>query len=332
MKHFPFEKDSELNGFEKLTIHQPDDFEGSVVCTLIRKTAENRPKDVMLHVHGFNDYFFHDHLAKLCFENQIDLYALDLRKSGRSIRPHHKMNNLRNIQEYYDDITAALNIIGELHDGKIILSGHSMGGLITALFTAKYQKDKPISGLFLNSPFLEQNKDILTRKLLIPLVASLGKHKPNLLVPGGFSKFYGPSLHRNFYGRWQYNLQWKPHVADLVNAGWVRAIYKAQQALRAGLYLQMPVLVAYPEKSYAGFFWNAKFMQADAVVNVKHIEKYQQHIFSPAKQTVVIPNAVHDLFLSSPEVVEKTFTILLRWVQRIQSENQPEKHSGHDEF
>lgn len=327
MEKLHFQDDDELIGFEKLIISQPDDYEGRVVCTLVRMKSAQRKKMAVLHVHGFNDYFFHEETARQFFLHHIDFYAVDVRKSGRSILPHQKMNTMRDVQEQFDDIKKCLEIIRQLHHGPVILFGHSLGGLIAALFAEKYKNMDLFDAIFLNSPFFEQNKDVLTRKLLIPAVASLGKKRPQLLVPGGFSRFYGPSLHVNDHGLWQYNLSWKPHVAALVNAGWVRAVYQAQKKLQSSIAINVPVLLAYPKESYAGFRWNKKFMSADAVVNVKHIEKYASSI-NASMEILVVKDAVHDLFLSAPEIRGKVINEIIQWIDRIF----PEKRNQGDKY
>jgi len=307
--------DSQLNGFESYTIHLPDDYEGKVVCTLIRKKQQSFGRPAALHIHGFNDYFFHKHIADAFEGAGIDLYGLDLRKSGRSILPHQKMNNLRNIEEYFADIEQAIRIIRNEGSKKLVIMGHSMGGLLVALFAARYSKTELFEGIFLNSPFLEQNKDIVTRKILIPVVARIGGKWPNLLVPGGFSKHYGPSLHNKFKGEWDYNLQWKPHVAPMLNAGWIRAIYLAQKHLTKGIEITEPLLLMYPEKSYNGLFWNDAFQISDAVVNVKHIQQ-RSHCIRANKEEYVIQNAKHDLFLSKSSARQEVLELLLDWFHR----------------
>lgn len=311
-----WQNDSQLTDFELLTIHQPDDYEGKVTCTLVRKKQRLQGRPAALHIHGFNDYFFHAHIAHEFDKAGIELYGLDLRKSGRSILPHQKMNNLRNIEEYFEDIQSALQVIRKEGAQKLVMMGHSMGGLVVAHFAARYTSTATFDGIFLNSPFLDQNKDILTRKILIPLVAKLGAKWPDMLIPGGFSKHYGPSLHRKFKGEWDYNLKWKPHVAPLLNAGWIHAIHQAQQSFIKGIEINEPLLLMYPEKSYNGIFWNEAFQVSDAVVNVKHIQKRSQFIKSN-KEELIIKNAKHDLFLSSESARKEIMSHLINWLHQV---------------
>lgn len=302
------------SGFETLTIHQPDDYEGKVVCTLIRKKSADASAKAVLQIHGFNDYFFHSEVAEMFSAQGFNFYALDLRKYGRSYQPHQKFNNVRDLAEYDVDIMAALRIIRSEGNEKILLSGHSMGGLIVLLFSHKFGRDGLFDALFLNSPFLEQNKDFITKKLVIPLATRFAKRWPDQLVPGGFSKFYGPSLHKSERGEWDYKLDWKPHVAPLVNLGWVKAIYEGQKKVQQGIAIKPPVLVMFPAKSVKSLWWTDKFLQADAVVNVKDIQRYAAKIQGNCK-VVRTEGAVHDLMLSARPVRERVYQELFNWIR-----------------
>lgn len=311
-----FLPDTELNGFEAATLSMGTDFEGGVFCTLIRKVSDVRPAKVLLHVHGFNDYFFHAEAAEYFMQNGMDYYGLDLRKSGRSWREYQKFNNLRDINEYFADIAAAIAALRAAGAVKILLMGHSMGGLVTACYCAQANGNKLPDALFLNSPFLEQNKDILTRKLLIPIVARLGRKFLNLPVPGGFSPHYGPSLHISGKGEWSYNLKLKPHRSKKVNAGWVRAIYNAQNQLKGGISIPVPLLLMYPSKSVGGLWWKKAFHYGDAVVNVKHIRKFEKSITATSKTVQEVDQAKHDLFLSVEKVRKYAFEYVLDWARK----------------
>jgi len=304
------------NGFESLTIAQPDDYEGKVMCTLVRKQAHDKSAKAVLHVHGFNDYFFNDELAEKFNRQGFNFYALDLRKHGRSWLSHQKFNNIRNLYEYYQDIDAVLNIIRSEGNEKILLSGHSMGGLIMLLY-AEINQDKGLfDAVFLNSPFFEQNKDVITKKLVIPVVAMLGRVWPDVNVPGRFSKFYGPSLHKNDYGEWDYNLNLKPHIMPLANMGWVSAIHQGQKKVWKGVELKKPLLIMHPAESVSGSKWNEKFKHADLVVNVKDISRHAHKIKGDCR-IVSIDGAVHDVMLSSRPVREIAYNELFSWLESL---------------
>lgn len=300
-------------GFESHTIAQPGDYEGKVVCTIVRKLSNQKTEKAVLHVHGFNDYFFNTELAERFNEHGFNFYALDLRKCGRSWLPHQKLNNLRRLEEYYQDIDEALKIIHAEGNEKILLSGHSMGGLLILLYAHENQNKDIFDAVFLNSPFFDQNNDIFTRKVVIPVVAQLGKIFPDIKVPGGFSKFYGPSLHKNDYGEWDYNLQWKPHIMPLANMGWVSAMHEGHKKVWKGMELKKPLLIMYPSKSVGGSKWDESFKYGDVVVNVKHITQHAGKIKGNCK-IIRLDNAVHDVMLSVKPVREKAYDELFSWL------------------
>src|SRR5213075_3543738 len=126
----PWQPDRLLAGFESLELEFPADYEGAVVSTLVRLPTPNAPRGAVLYVHGFSDYFFQRHMAERFAAEGYAFYALDLRKYGRSLRPHQHPNFCKNIAEYYADITAAIDAIG----APVLLAGHSTGGLVGSLY------------------------------------------------------------------------------------------------------------------------------------------------------------------------------------------------------
>src|SRR3989338_5991600 len=123
------------NGFEQLTINQPDDYEGKVTCTLIRKKAETPTQKAVLYVHGYNDYFFQSELANWYNANGYHFYAVDLRKYGRSILPHQKMNNARDLTEYFADLDTALRLIQAEGNTTVLLTALPRGDFFCPYYT-----------------------------------------------------------------------------------------------------------------------------------------------------------------------------------------------------
>src|SRR5437764_5655757 len=125
-----WQPDRLLAGFEALELEFPADYDGPVVSTLVRLPAANAPRGAVLYIHGFSDYFFQRHMAERFAAEGYAFYALDLRKYGRSLRPYQHPNFCKNINEYYTDLTRAIDEIG----APILLAGHSTGGLVCALY------------------------------------------------------------------------------------------------------------------------------------------------------------------------------------------------------
>lgn len=312
LKTFEFEKDILGNGFRQMTIQMKPDREGDVFCTLI--CAENVPQYEwnVLYVHGFSDYFFQTEMAGQFRRNGYNFYALDLRKCGRSTRPWQTPNNLYDISDYYEDIDAAIAQIKRKTNGRLILLGHSAGGLALSL----YLHDRPetaVDALILNSPFLDLNIKENLKKFVLPLISVSGKFFPNVRIKKGLSLNYGYSISKKRYGEWEYNEEWKPVAVSEVSMSWLRAIYRAQCKLRKGLAIKCPVLVMRSDKSFKNKHWSDKFTKADAVLNVEHIGKYAPMLGQHVTETV-IKDGLHDLFLSARDVRMQAYERMFEWI------------------
>jgi len=82
-----------------------------------------------LALHGFADYFFQTLAADYWVDRGYDLFALDLRKCGRSIRPHQTPNLITDLASYFEEIDAAMRRVRD-RDGHphVVLTAHSTGG------------------------------------------------------------------------------------------------------------------------------------------------------------------------------------------------------------
>ncbi|GAB3235514.1 alpha/beta hydrolase [Hymenobacter seoulensis] len=314
--------------FEQLVISQPNDYEGLVRAVLVRYRPEPVPPTprAVLYVHGFNDYFFQREMAAEYMAHGYRFFALDLRKYGRALLPHQRPNNVRDLTEYFADLAAALQQIHTEGYPQVVLSGHSTGGLITALYAAQ----QPASGLValvLNSPFLELHQSWLRRHVAVPMATALGARWPDLPLPSGLTDTYGQSLHRAYRGQWEYDLAWKPNQVFAVNAGWLRAIRRGQQRIRRGLGLHLPVLVLHSDRTAVGRAWHEDFQRTDIVLNVQHIQQLAPRLGANVT-TKAVPGAVHDVFLSAPEVRKAAYQRVFEWLQQTEGlVTQPSKTS-----
>lgn len=295
----------------KLTLGSDD--EGEVVATLVTRRASAPTKQAVLYLHGYVDYFFQTHLAEFYTERGYDFYALDLRKYGRSLLEHQTPNFARSMGEYFPEIDEAIRIIRaeDRHDS-VLVNGHSTGGLIAALWAHRVRGRGLVQGLFLNSPFFEFNEPWAVRKGLLPVVALVGRLFPYVGLPQDLGRAYGKSLHRHYYGEWDYNLAWKPLRGYTIHAGWIRGIRQAHRQVQQGLAIDVPVLVGMSTKSYRGDYTEAA-QHADAVLNVAHMQRYAPGLGTDVT-IVQIEGGKHDLTLSPPEARQRTFAVLERWL------------------
>ena len=195
-----YHKDILGENFVQQTIQMPDDYEGKVIITIVRKEAALPTTKAILYVHGFNDYFFQKSLAEHFNDAGFNFYAVDLRKYGRSM-----LFQVHNLNEYFADIDTTLQIIKQEGNHEILLMGHSTGGLITSLFCHKYRKALPVQGLILNSPFLDMNQSWFKEKILIPTVSFFALFSKKTKIKQGISTAYGESLLKSHHGEWEYD-------------------------------------------------------------------------------------------------------------------------------
>jgi alpha-beta hydrolase superfamily lysophospholipase len=305
------------NGFEQTVIIQKDDYEGNVRATLIRKSGVEASKKAILCIHGFNDYFFQQIIAEEFIKKGYNFYALDLRKHGRSILKNHKPNNVRHLSEYYKDIDKALKIIRKEGNQQVVLYGHSTGGLVITLYAGVRNMKKGFDVLICNSPFYDFNVPWIQKKTVVPMLSFLGKINPNLKLPIGFSKLYGKSLHKKYYGEWNYNLHWKPNVAPSINAGWVQAITQGHLEIAKGISVTKPILILHSSISVFPKKWSEEMFRGDAILNVKDIIDKSKFINSPRKEVVGFKGAIHDLVLSKNPVRNLVFETIFEKLDQI---------------
>ena len=301
------------DGFNKLTLSLADDYEGEVIATLIRRNSKTQTGKAILYIHGFNDYFFQEEMAKKFNNIGFNFYALELRKYGRSHLSHQKLNNVRSLLEYNEEINLALQIIKSENNNQVILKGHSTGGLIVTNYAGNNLNSNLFHGIICNSPFYEFNLNIIERKIGIPILSMLSTYFQNKLISSGFSKLYGYSLHENKHGEWNYSLTWKPHEIPKVNLGFISAIHNAQKKIQNNLVIDVPLLVMFSNTSIYENHWSDKFKEGDAVLNVNHIRNYASKI----KENITsfeIEKGMHDLILSKKSVRENVYEKMFEWI------------------
>jgi len=290
-----WQPDRLLPGFESLALPAPDDYDGRATATLVRLPAADAPRGPVLYVHGFIDYFFQRHMAERFAAEGYAFYALDLRKHGRSLLPTQHPCFCKNLSEYYDDLSRALEEIGT----DVLLAGHSTGGLICSLYKHEGRMRDRVRALWLNSPFFDW-KDAVRRKLAI--AALLGRFFPFMNNSKSVQPAYVRSLHRNWDGEWDFDLTLKPLYGFPLYFGWARAICAAHAKVQAGLGLGIPVLSMHSD-------------EADIVLDWKQVARWSRTLGSNVS-VLQFPGGLHDLALSRREIRDSVFSQLFAWAAK----------------
>jgi alpha-beta hydrolase superfamily lysophospholipase len=300
--------------YQCTTLNFPDDDEGPVVATLVRRRAPQPTNRAVLYVHGFIDYFFQTHLADHFVEAGFDFYALDLRKYGRSLRPHQTPNDIVSLANYAPELDAAARIIREVDGHQLLLiNGHSMGGLVVALWCHHRAGHQLVQGLFLNSPFLTWPVSWVERNLAplpVQLVATL---RPRQLVRFYRQEQYVHSIHKSWKGAWTLDLTWRQPEPFPVRANWAAAVHRGMAKVAKGLAIDVPILVMASTASVRPRAWDDVLHSTDAVVNADDIARIAPRLGRHV--TIVrITGAIHDVVLSGDSARAKAFDELDRWL------------------
>ncbi|MDM7830421.1 alpha/beta hydrolase [Cellulomonas edaphi] len=304
------------DGFEVATLELVPDEEGPVVASLVRyqpATPEpQRPSRAVVYLHGWSDYFFQTALAEFWHARGAAFYALDLRKYGRSLRPHQTPGYVDDLSAYRADISAALSVVrAEIGaHGRVMLHGHSTGGLVAVLWAHHFPGT--VDALVLNSPWLELQGSSVIRHLSGPAVAQLARFQPKTPLPNIDPGYYNRTLSMDSGGEWTFETRWRPTPAFPVRAGWLRAVMTGHAQVARGLSIRVPVLALISARSLISPRWSEDMRSADIVLEVDQLARRAVQLGSHV--TVVrIEGGMHDLALSARPARERYYAEIDRW-------------------
>ncbi|WP_402465234.1 alpha/beta hydrolase [Isoptericola aurantiacus] len=284
-------------------------------ATLVRRTGRPAaPRGVVLHVHGYNDYFFQAHLADALNDAGYVFYAVDLRRAGRSLlrpvpvadggvgplRPPHFTTSLR---EFGLDLDAASAAVRDAEPGlPLAVHAHSTGGLTSAMWAHAHATDGDGGGpdaLVLDSPFLDLTGSWLSRQVSSGVLGVLGRMRPLAVLSTHPSTYATFQLAANG-GRWDFDTRLKKPEGQPARAGWLRAVRRAHGRLVRGLGITVPVLVARSASSGPDCLDNPDLDRQDTVLDTVRIGHLAPRVGSDVTE-LLVPDGVHDLCLSREE-------------------------------
>ncbi|MDM1885837.1 alpha/beta hydrolase [Mycobacteroides abscessus] len=314
-----------LDGYLRQTIDlgiDPDG-EGVITATLVRPEIQPENGRAVLMVHGYTDYFFHTELAEHFLARGYRFFALDLRKCGRSRHEHQTPHYISDLSLYDAELNAAIAIIngeagGGTSEAPILVYGHSAGGLIVSLWLNRLRVSDRlgrIAGLILNSPWLDlQGRPFLRSGGTTAAVKAISRFRAKQAIPLPHEGAYGASLHKDFHGEFDYNLEWKPVGGFPVRFGWISAIRRGHAELHRGLDVGVPNLILRSDRSLPGDIDPAVALQGDVVLDVQQIARWAGCIGND-QRVVPIPGAKHDVFLSVAQSRARAYRELNSWLQ-----------------
>jgi alpha-beta hydrolase superfamily lysophospholipase len=308
-------RDAYMEGYENLTFHMPgyphlpEEGDGYLTATLVRRGEDASPRAV-LYLHGWNEYFFQDHLARAWAELGYDFYALDLHRYGRSLHGDELPGYAESLAEYYEEIDAAVDLLHETHP-HVVINAHSTGGLIASLWASA--RPGRLVGLILNSPWLDLSGSLPTRTLQAAASKALAGKAATWEIPRAENDIYIRSLHRAFSGEWSFDLALKRPNSNPVRPGWLSAVTRAQDKVREGLDIDVPVLVVLSARSSVPKHRDDEDVtRTDIVLDVEHVAARVPGLGWHVT-LVRLEGALHDIALSAEPVRTSYFDEIRRW-------------------
>ncbi|WP_245403578.1 alpha/beta hydrolase [Gordonia sp. 'Campus'] len=315
-----------LDGYRQRTLPLGPDPDGQspISATLIRRADTVPARGAVLYVHGFTDYFFHEPLADFFIDRGYAFYAIDLRKCGRSLQPHHTPHFTTDLAAYDEELGRALEIILDEvgADCRVVIAGHSTGGLVTSLWLDRLRQHRPalhraVDGLLLNSPWFDLQGDAVLRTLPVTmLIKAVAAVAPMRVIPKELSQAYGESLHDSAHGEWNYDLEVKPLGGFPVTFGFLDAVRSGQRHLHRGIDVGVPALVLRSDKTHFARTYSSSTDHADAVLDVTQIARWSGCLGNRVT-AVPVPDARHDVFLSVPHAREQAYREVDDWLTRV---------------
>ncbi len=314
-------------GFSSRTIELLDDAEGECVATLVRATPTTDARVTVLYLHGRNDYFFQTEMAQRLSAAGAAFYALDMRKYGRSLRPHQTIGYADDLSVYDEEIGLAIELIrDERDDDPLVLMGHSTGGLIATLWAHRHPG--VLAGLILNSAWLEMQSMSAWRGAMAPVIGRIASRSPMWEVPTGGSGLYGRSL----AGRassglpipaglaeddpsvagWPIAHEWKRPESYPVPASWLEAIMAGHETIEKDVALECPVLSMVSTSAYFDEEWSERAFVSDTVLDPVVIAQRSLNLSNMV--TIARFPGKHDLVLSDAPVREAVYDTMLGWL------------------
>lgn len=299
------------------------------------------PLRAVLYLHGFSDYFLHAGLARAVHDDGWSFFGLDLHKYGRSLRPGQTPGFVSSLEEYDADLDAAITALtqrvlerreashGVIPTGsaapgsdpagadptvEVVIVAHSMGGLTATLWAAR--NPGRISGLVLNSPWLDTQGSALLRSAAQGILDTVSRRRPKTRLRLPELGFYFRSISDVREGEWTIDARWRPETGFPIRAGWLAAIFAGHAGLAKGVSVDAPILVVCSAASTISPTWSDAMLETDIILDVAPMVRRAAEL-GPDVTIRRFPGALHDVFLSRSEVRGRATDVVRHWLRTL---------------
>ena len=282
------------------------------VLTLVRRPQlDPAARGVVVHLHGYNDYFFHAHLARAVEDAGWAFIALDARRAGRSLRSDEVPHYQDDLHEQATDLGDAVRVARALYPGvPLVVHAHSTGGLVAALWAHAHRHRGGPDALVLDGPFLSNAR--VPPVVGDPYLRVLASRAPLRIVQDRPSYYARAQLAANG-GRWTFDTTLKRPAGLPVRAGWFTAVRAGQARAARGLDISCPVLVGHAATCGPDLPDNPDLDRQDTVVDVRAVARLAPGLGRDVTVHAVA-GAVHDLTLSADRPREAYLRLVTRFL------------------
>ena len=202
---------------------------------------------------------------------------------------------------------------------RVCVYGHSAGGLVATLWLDRLRQARR-RGTH-RRPRTQQPVLRSTRSRNSAYRADVGgTHRASTVAQAagdpqadGGRWAYGTTLHRDYAGEFDYDLDLKPLGGFPITFGWINAIRRGQARLHRGLDVGVPNLILRSDRSVPEAPDPSDIQRGDAVLDVRQIARWAGCVGN--HQTIApIADAKHDVFLSLTEPRAAAYRELGRWL------------------
>jgi alpha-beta hydrolase superfamily lysophospholipase len=257
-----------------------------------RSSVDKDAKKLLILIHGLGEHSGrYGHVVEYFNSRGFNVFANDHRGFGRS---DGKRGGIYSFDEYLVDVEQLRKLATEQTEPETtVICGHSMGGLIAALYIEKYA-DQVTAGI-LSAPFLDMSVKVPIYKSLPGKL--LSKIVPLFSMPSGLDQdaiCKDPKVVEDYAN--------DPLVHDKVTARWFTEALKAHVDVRNAVgKLAMPILMIHGE--------------ADRLVDVEISRSFYPLVPSKKKKLVTYPGLFHEIF-HEPER-QQVFDDISAWLDEV---------------
>lgn len=266
-----------------------------------RYLTKHNPLGSVLIVHGYAEHSGrYGHVMDLLHQQGLAVYAVDLRGHGYS---QGQRGYIDHIEQYLHDVDTLVNHIKHTYPAKpFYLLGHSMGGLVSTLYTAAH--GPKVDALALSCP-------LYAIKVKVPYwKEALGKVMSEYWPRFAMSNLIDPNL-LSHDPKMVEAYQHDPLVFQTVTARWFDEINHIGQRLnQASEQIHCPLLM--------------QLATHDQIVDYQTAYQWFDACIAENKTRLVYDGYLHEIYNESKR--EKPLSDLCHWLQKIHSQYGAQKH------